>query len=157
MGRKSRTKRQSQNLAKRPQEIRQQKAPQGVLFSQQREQVEVRESIHIGPLPDPETFPRYDEIVPGMAERLLNSYELQGAHRQRLESWALRGNVIQSFLGLVCATGITLFVIFQCTKIIMSGHSVEGIVGIISNLAILAGVFVYGRNKQDKELKEKNK
>ena len=61
----------------------------------------------VGPLPDPEHLKRYDEILPGAAERIFGSWERQSKHRQRLEAraqwFALTIALAAIFVGGLCA------------------------------------------------------
>jgi uncharacterized membrane protein len=45
--------------------------------------------VSIGPLPDPETLQRYEEILPGAAERIFKSFELESQHRRELDKGLL--------------------------------------------------------------------
>lgn len=46
----------------------------------------VQRSIsHSGPLPDPDTLQRYEQVLPGLAERIVAMAEKQSDHRQSLE------------------------------------------------------------------------
>lgn len=40
---------------------------------------------HSGPLPDPDTLQRYEQVLPGLAERILVMAEKQSEQRQGLE------------------------------------------------------------------------
>jgi uncharacterized membrane protein len=42
-------------------------------------------STHRGPVPSPETFAKYEQILPGAADRLLTMAEKEGDHRRALE------------------------------------------------------------------------
>ena len=44
-----------------------------------------------GPLPHPNLFERYEEILPGAAERILTLTETEQSHRQQWENSALNG------------------------------------------------------------------
>lgn len=40
---------------------------------------------HSGPIPDPMTLERYDQILPGAAERIIKMAEDQSTHRREIE------------------------------------------------------------------------
>ncbi|MDO8630732.1 MAG: DUF2335 domain-containing protein [Phycisphaerales bacterium] len=97
----------------------------------------------------------YNQIFPGCAERILAMAESQSAHRQELERAVVLGNVahakrgqdrafILGLAGVLCGAGLIAF-----------GRPVEGLVSIIGALAALAGVFVYGRSREEKERQRK--
>lgn len=112
-------------------------------------------SFHSGPLPDPETLARYDEIVPGMAQGLYDSFEKQGDHRRRIESWRISSDIVQSWLGTITAATIAILTIWWSVGLIRDGHGILGLAGIITALGSLAGVFVYARHQQGKSLGNK--
>lgn len=45
----------------------------------------VETMIHQGPLPDPLTLEKYDKVVPGAAERIIQIFEAQANHRMMME------------------------------------------------------------------------
>lgn len=44
-----------------------------------------QQSVHIGPLPDPETLQRYNDLLPGLAERIVAMAEAEQNERFRQE------------------------------------------------------------------------
>jgi uncharacterized membrane protein len=42
-----------------------------------------------GPLPPSEELERYNQVVPGLADRLVTTFEKQASHRMELENWLL--------------------------------------------------------------------
>ena len=63
--------------------------------------VAVIEAQCAGPLPPPEAFQRYEEILPGAAERILKMAEKQAEHRQRLEEKIVNAEIRDARLGLI--------------------------------------------------------
>ncbi len=53
-----------------------------------------------GPLPPPEILQRYNEIVPGAADRIIKMAESQHHHRQALEKSVVDSNVFSQKVGL---------------------------------------------------------
>lgn len=49
--------------------------------------------LHQGPLPAPEDLHRYDELVPGAANRIIAMAEREQAHRMNLEDLAQRSDI----------------------------------------------------------------
>lgn len=45
----------------------------------------VLQAYHEGPLPSPETLRRYDDLVPGTAAIIVNSYQDEVQHRREIE------------------------------------------------------------------------
>jgi uncharacterized membrane protein len=64
--------------------------------------------INIWPTPPAEELARYNEIFPNAAERLITRWEEQGTHRMVLEKKVIGSGIIQSYMGIVCATIICL-------------------------------------------------
>jgi uncharacterized membrane protein len=108
-----------------------------------------------GPLPPPSTLERYAQIIPGGAERIVGWVETQAAHRQSLEAKRLDADIKNESRGQLFAFIITVLSICGGTFLIYSGRDASGLTLMISELAILAGVFIYNNVVQKKELQEK--
>jgi uncharacterized membrane protein len=54
-----------------------------------------------GPIPPPETLQKYDQVLPGLAERIMKQAESQTAHRIDIEKKVIQSDVINSRLGLI--------------------------------------------------------
>lgn len=103
-----------------------------------------------GPLPHPDIFRQYEEILPGTAERLLTSFETQGEHRRRMEEKALGSQTGDSRLGLWLGFFLALTMIVGSALMVLNGYEVSG--GILGGTTItaLAGTFVYGSRQKAK-------
>jgi uncharacterized membrane protein len=108
-----------------------------------------------GPLPPPEALDRYNQIVPGLAERIVAMAESQSQHRQALERKVIDSNIRNERLGQVFAFFIAMTVVVGSLILLWHGRNLEGLTGILGTLVSLAGVFVYGRWSKRKELAEK--
>jgi uncharacterized membrane protein len=108
-----------------------------------------------GPLPSPQLLERYDVIVPGAAERIIVMAEKQLEHRQDLERMVVASNTQSQTQGLWLGFILAMVVVVSGAFLIYHGHDVYGLAAIISALAALVGVFVYGKYRQKKDLKEK--
>jgi uncharacterized membrane protein len=109
-----------------------------------------------GPLPHPNILARYNEVIPNGAERIMAMAERQAIHREALETQVVTGNVASQARGTHYAFAICMVCILGGFGLIITGKSVDGLVAIISSLAALAGVFVYGKYQQRKERQEKS-
>ena len=78
--------------------------------------------------------------------------EKQSGHRQKLESDVIGSNIINERLGMILGFIICILAISGGVYAVMHGKSVEGIAAIITPLAALVAVFVYGKSRQQKEL-----
>jgi uncharacterized membrane protein len=96
-----------------------------------------------GPLPLPETMREYDEMVPGLALRIVEWAEHEAEHRRRMERSLLR----LSWGGLWCALAVALTAIVGGMVLAWGGRSTAGLIGIVTAVAGLVIVFVAGRKR----------
>lgn len=67
-----------------------------------------RGSLHVGPIPAPDTLREYNDVIENGAERIMGSWERQMVHRQRIENRESWSEVLQRFGGLIASTAIIL-------------------------------------------------
>ena len=103
------------------------------------------EATFRGPLPPPALFQKYDQVLPGAAERILALTEREQIHRQAWDMEALRGEVGYGRLGLWLGAGallLDLLVVAFCAWIgaeeVAWAAAGIGLVGIV-------GSFIRGR------------
>ena len=111
-----------------------------------------------GPLPPPGALQQYDAAVPGAVNRILVMAENAQQHEIDLEKAAsaredkiLASDVSQSKRGLWFAFISALFVIGSGAFLILLGKGVWGLAVILTPLAALAGLFVYGTETRKAE------
>lgn len=104
-----------------------------------------------GPLPPPEWLKKYDEALPGLADRLFKSFESQVRHRIEIESIVVRGNTESQARGQWFALTIALGVLALAFFLVHLGQVGWAIGTVLTEILMLAGVFVYGREKQAEE------
>jgi uncharacterized membrane protein len=114
------------------------------------------EASYTGPIPPPGMLVKYNEAVPGAADRILVMAERQSAHREAIESKVVDAGIKSQTRGSWFGFIISMTAIVGGIYLIKLGKSTEGLIAIIGSLAALAGVFVYGKRKESKELKEKS-
>jgi len=114
-----------------------------------------RISSFSGPLPPPEILQKYNEILPGAAERIIKMAESQHEHRLLLEKKVVESNTFSQRVGLILGFVIAMTAIVGGIWLSSSGKSGAGLTSIIAALAALVGVFIYGKIQQGKELTEK--
>jgi uncharacterized membrane protein len=110
-----------------------------------------------GPLPPPEMLQRYNDVAPGMAERIVALAEKQSDHRRSLESQVVNGNERRANRGQWMAFILAFAGIIAGVYLTMSGKSTEGLIAILGPLAGIVGIFVYGKSSQKKELASKDR
>ena len=109
----------------------------------------------LGPIPPPDMLQRFDEVVPGAAERILETAEKQADHRMRMEETVIEGDSTRSYLGLIAGFILSAGTIAGGIFLIMNGHDWAGGLLVGVNLVGLAGVFVYGTNSRRVERERK--
>ena len=119
-------------------------------------QAAIQISRFTGPLPRPEELAKYEQILPGAADRIIRMAEQQSTHRQSLEVVVIGGNATTQKWGLACAFIIAMSAIWGGIWISLKGMSGTGLTAIIVALVALVSVFVYGKSGQKKELAKKS-
>lgn len=109
-----------------------------------------------GPLPPPEILAKYNDAIPGGAERILAMAENQSQHRQALEKSVIAANIRAQKVGPILGFIVCIAAIASGTFLIYVGKSAAGLVPIIGALGGLAGVFFYGKYQQKKDLGERS-
>jgi uncharacterized membrane protein len=110
-----------------------------------------------GPLPPPEILKGYEDVLPGSAERIIRMTEKQQAHRIQIESSVVEENCRSQRRGLHYGFAISLLVILGGFFLIYEGKNITGAAVVITAVAGLVGVFVYGKVKQSNQLKERKR
>lgn len=122
-----------------------------------RREVSVASYRHSGPIPDPMTLEGYNRIVPGAADRIIKMAEDQAAHRQKIESIAIKSRARDSLLGIISGLVIAVFTLSAGTYIISIGKVWSGTILGSAGLVGLVSVFIYGTRSNRKERENKSK
>lgn len=107
-------------------------------------------------MPDSEELRAYDEIVPGMAQKLLDQALQQSAHRQKLETRVVNHSIIKSYMGQVFAFALGMFTVWRSTEVILQGHPLAGFGGVLLGLGSLLTAFLVGKSEQSKEIQRRS-
>lgn len=107
------------------------------------------------PIPPPDMLRQYDEVVPGAAERIFRVWEAQSEHRIAVERTFAIGDSRRAYLGLACAFVLSLLLIAVGTYAVIWGNPWVGVATFSLDIAVLAGVFVYGTNSRRRERERK--
>lgn len=110
----------------------------------------------IGPLPPPEVFAGYDQVLPGAAERILKMAEDEANHRRSQESKLVISTCQDGRLGLWMGFLIGVLGISGSCVVAVIGNALAGSVMGIASLAALAGVFVYGSRQRNQSAPDPN-
>src|ERR1700685_4362438 len=98
-----------------------------------------------GPLPPPETLEKYNQVLPGAAERILAMAEQQSRHRQSIETTVVNSNAFVQKLGPLLGFVLGMTAVVGGIILILKGKDGYGLASILTPLAGLAGVFIYGK------------
>lgn len=107
-----------------------------------------------GPLPPARELERYESVLPGAADRIIGMTEKEGEHRRDLESQVTKSNIVNARRGQWMGFVLALCIVAGGIALILADCSTSGVAVIIATLVSLVGVFVYGRHKGEKSLKE---
>lgn len=107
-------------------------------------------------LPPPEEMERYEKLCPGITQRLLEQFQKQGEHRMELEKSVITSGIKNSARGQIFAFILSLTVIIMGFVLILFNKGTAGIVAIVSSLAALVGIFIYGSEAKKRERTEKS-
>lgn len=104
-----------------------------------------------GPLPAPIDLQRYNEIVPGAAERLIKKFEEQTEHRIEIEKQVIKSDIERSRKGQAYGLIVSLFGLGVSLVLGIFGNPwASGIIG-TTTLTGLASVFIYGSRTRKSE------
>lgn len=107
--------------------------------------IEVQEvSRFTGPIPPPDLLAEYDQILPGLAERIVTMAEGEANHRRGIQRRQMR----LAEGGLVSAFVISMTVILGGILLVHEGATKEGIGSIIAALTALLIVYLTRGKKQ---------
>ncbi|MBR4791801.1 MAG: DUF2335 domain-containing protein [Treponema sp.] len=109
------------------------------------------------PLPPAAELERYEKIYPGFAERLMVRYEKQSDHRMELETKVIESGIKNSARGQVFAFLLSAMTIGVGAFLIYRNKDILGIAAVLSALATLLGVFIYGNKSKKDERIQKSK
>jgi len=108
-----------------------------------------------GPLPSAQQLERYEQILPGAADRIIKMAEVQSAHRQELEKSVVSANTRDSKLGVIFAFILGIAALASGTIVAINASEWPGALLGSSGMAGLAYVFIYGTQSSKKERAKK--
>lgn len=108
-----------------------------------------------GPLPPPEVLQKFNDVVPGAAERIVRMAEEQATHRKELERKVIESDIERSKWGQILGFAIAIVGLAVSGFVAVYGNAIAGGIIGIGTLASLVGVFMYGATTRSKERIEK--
>ena len=102
----------------------------------------VRAESFSGPIPHPDILAKYNELVPGSADRLIGSYEKEQNHRHGCEDKIVGAETFSVKFGMISAVGIAIICLAVVIVLAMldSDPWVQGTVSLA--MVSLVGVLV---------------
>lgn len=104
-------------------------------------QITVEAQSLSGPIPSPEILKQYDEILPGLADRIMMMAEKQINHRIKLEELELKEEVKLKKRGQIFAFIIAFCGFAGSVWLVSIGYSMSGV--ILAGSILLSLVFVF--------------
>ncbi len=108
-----------------------------------------------GPLPAPEDFQQYEQVLSGAADRILKMAEKQITHRTDLEKTIVNKNFRQGFVGQIFGATLALICILASLFLGMNGH--DWLAGTIATTTVIGIITVFVLNqKANNDAKDKS-
>lgn len=111
-------------------------------------------SVHRGPLPTPEDFAGYEEVLEGAADRILSMAEEESRHRRRIVEKQIDSDVRSEKRGQWLAFALSLAVLGAATYLMANGMAGYGFAMFLLQFLGVAGAYVAGRRQLDSEAAE---
>lgn len=115
-------------------------------------QRELHQSVSIqhisGPLPSPEALAKYDQVVPGAAERIIKMAEQEAAHRQNEERKTHNALVTLTIMSTIFALIVIVMICGLVYFCIDKDHPKEGVAIAIGCMASVGGLFFWMRKQK---------
>jgi uncharacterized membrane protein len=103
-----------------------------------------------GPLPHPDALARYDEIVPGAAERIIRMAEKEMEHRHSTDDQLNKNAIRATYLGITFAFISVLILSGSVIYALYKGFDTVAASIAVGSIAAVAGVFIFFKSKQSK-------
>ncbi len=110
-----------------------------------------RTELYAGPLPPPDILAKFEQILPGAADRILKQAETQTQHRIEIEKMVVSSDIKKSFWGLIFGFVLGLSGIGSGVFLATLGFNVFGPLLSGGSLITLVAVFIYGTRSRKQE------
>jgi uncharacterized membrane protein len=117
-------------------------------------QVQTTMEVHGGPLPDPEILAKYEQVMPGAAERIFKMAETEQHERHLMVYRDHRIKSVATLLGQVLAFVMGMSGIIGGVYLVAKDKSLAGFSVFITSLTALCGVYLYNRQDQKRSKQE---
>lgn len=82
----------------------------------------------VGPLPPPEVLGQYEEVLPGLADRIVAMAESNTAHFRTMDQRSLKHDSLRSFAGLAAGFIVTVVFGIIAYRLIIENYVVPGLI-----------------------------
>lgn len=106
------------------------------------------EHLYSGPIPQAEELEHYENVLPGLADRIVSMAEKQAKHRRRLETVDVVFEHLHVTIGQLSALIVAIFFGWVAWDLGRDGRELlAAFVGAV-DLAALVSVFIYARRTE---------
>ena len=102
-------------------------------------------SQHEGPLPPPETLEKYEQVLTGLAERIVKMSENSLEHTQKIQLMQIRHTTLTNWFGILVAAGVAVAVLVVAVMLLSMGEIVPGTIAVGLELTYLVILFLVDR------------
>lgn len=112
------------------------------------------EEFH-GPIPPPDLFAKYEQILPGSADRILRMAENQQEHRMQLENKIMTEQLSMSKRGQMCA--LVVFILGLGISVLFAYFGMKWFAGTFATVTLVTiiGLFINGKKSINRNLRNK--
>lgn len=111
--------------------------------------------VYSGPIPSARELEKYEDVLTGAADRILKMAEEQSIHRRKMESKMLEANIKAEKTGQIFGFAVFVIALIAGIALMIMGKDAVGLITSLGSLAAIIGLFVYNRESEKRELKDK--
>lgn len=106
------------------------------------------EEITVGPLPGPALLGQYEQVIPGLAQQIVDMAVREQRHRHEIERREVRQPYQLAINGQYLGFGVTILVLVVAVVFTALGFPAIAATLVGLDLVALVGLFIYGRRVQ---------
>ena len=113
--------------------------------------IAVRREYYSGPIPPASELEQYRLVLDNAPDRIIKMAEKQEDHRHYIERRYVEGGIRNETIGVVFAGSIAIISILGGIYLLSQGRDITGLTALLTPLAVLVGVYVYGKKTSKNE------
>ena len=98
-----------------------------------------------GPLPPAGELQRYDEVLPGLAEKIVAAWLEESDHRRAIDRTDQQSFYKLAFRGQWMAAVLAAGIFSGSVHLVLNGHDLAGLAMVLAEIAALSWAFIAGR------------